>query len=248
VTVLDRNFGTFNTTTAITVTRSTGSYGTGTVIAVIFFGNTVISTPASCTQRTNSVVNLGLYGYDAAGTGQASIAFTATSAGSGVWFAWELSAGSTYLSSNSAQDNVSATSETTPTLTPTAGNRHLFTAIGGSGSGATRSVTGVSNSFINLAGTQVGAQDWPFAYRAERDVVGDGVTGFSTVGTFNAAAASAGGSVIMSFINNAGDVTAPTVPTGLATTAVGSTTASLSWTASTDAVGVTGYELQVIGP
>jgi uncharacterized protein DUF4082 len=43
------------------------------------------------------------------------------------------------------------------------------------------------------------------------------------------------------------DSTPPTVPTGLATTAIGSTTADLSWTASTDAVGVTGYELQIIG-
>lgn len=46
----------------------------------------------------------------------------------------------------------------------------------------------------------------------------------------------------------AGDATPPSVPTGLATTAIGSTTVGLSWTASTDNVGVTGYEIQVIGP
>lgn len=45
----------------------------------------------------------------------------------------------------------------------------------------------------------------------------------------------------------AADVTAPSVPTGLATTTVGATSASFSWTASTDNIGVTGYELQVIG-
>jgi hypothetical protein len=48
-------------------------------------------------------------------------------------------------------------------------------------------------------------------------------------------------------VDFAGDSTAPSVPTGLQTTAVGSNSASLSWTASTDNVGVTGYELQVIG-
>lgn len=46
----------------------------------------------------------------------------------------------------------------------------------------------------------------------------------------------------------AGDTTPPSVPTGLATTAVGATTADLSWTASTDNVGVTQYEVIVIGP
>lgn len=45
----------------------------------------------------------------------------------------------------------------------------------------------------------------------------------------------------------AGDTTPPSVPAGLGTTSVGSTSAGLSWSASSDDVGVTGYELQVIG-
>lgn len=43
------------------------------------------------------------------------------------------------------------------------------------------------------------------------------------------------------------DVTAPTAPTGLTATATGSTTVGLAWTASTDAVGVTGYEYRIDG-
>lgn len=43
------------------------------------------------------------------------------------------------------------------------------------------------------------------------------------------------------------DATAPTVPTGLSATAAGSTSVNLAWTASTDAVGVTGYEYRVGG-
>ena len=39
------------------------------------------------------------------------------------------------------------------------------------------------------------------------------------------------------------DTTAPSTPTGLATSAIGQTSATLSWTASTDNVGVTGYRL-----
>jgi len=45
-----------------------------------------------------------------------------------------------------------------------------------------------------------------------------------------------------------GDTTPPSVPTGLHTTAVGSTTADLAWTASTDDTAVTGYEVLVVGP
>jgi len=40
-----------------------------------------------------------------------------------------------------------------------------------------------------------------------------------------------------------GDSQAPSVPTGLRTTSVGSTTVTLAWTASTDNVGVTGYRV-----
>ncbi len=39
------------------------------------------------------------------------------------------------------------------------------------------------------------------------------------------------------------DTTAPSVPTGLAVSGVTATTATISWTASTDAVGVTGYDV-----
>src|SRR4029079_16792402 len=41
----------------------------------------------------------------------------------------------------------------------------------------------------------------------------------------------------------AADTTPPTVPTGLAATVISSTQINLSWTASTDNVGVTGYQV-----
>lgn len=41
------------------------------------------------------------------------------------------------------------------------------------------------------------------------------------------------------------DTTAPSIPTGLTATATGSTTVNLAWSASTDAVGVTGYEYRI---
>jgi hypothetical protein len=204
VTILGRSSGSFNTTTAVTVTPSGAAFGTGTVIVVAIFGNTVFNTPGSATQRTNSVVNLGLYSYDIAGTGQTSIAFTATSAGSGQWFAWELTAGSTFLSGSATQNNVSASSFTPTAQTPTVGNRHMLAAIGGVGTSNVRSVTGVDNSFTLFGAAQVAAQDWPFSAGADRDVVGDGVTSYTTTGTFSAFAVTAAGGIILSYINASG--------------------------------------------
>jgi RHS repeat-associated protein len=63
-------------------------------------------------------------------------------------------------------------------------------------------------------------------------------SGFPIVGTFSALAfTSIGGGAPPP------DTTAPTVPTGLTATAASSTRINLSWTASTDAVGVQGYRL-----
>lgn len=45
-----------------------------------------------------------------------------------------------------------------------------------------------------------------------------------------------------------GDFTPPSTPTGLQVTAVGATTVDLSWTAATDDVAVTGYQIEVTGP
>lgn len=207
MTILDRNSGTFNTTTSVTVTRSTGSYGTNTTLVVAIVGNTVFNTPGTMTQRTSSVVNLGLYSYDKTGAGETSLPFTATGAGSGVWFSWELSSGSSWQSgagSAANQNNVSASSYATSTVTPSAGNCHLLAAVGGVGSGNVRSVTAVSNSFGLFGAAQVSAQDWPFAAGADLDALGDGVTGFSTTGTFSAAAAAAAGGIILTYTAGSG--------------------------------------------
>jgi hypothetical protein len=248
MTVLDRNSGNFNTTTGVTVTRSTGNFGTGTVVVVMLFANTTFTTPSGWTQRHNSVLNLGLYSYDRTGAGETSFAFTAGAAGSGQWHSWELSAGSTYLTGDIGQNTSASATQATTTLTPTTGLRHLLASCGGTAPSSARTVTGFSNSFTNTNTNQVTAQDWPFSGRAERDVTGDGVSGFSTTATFSGTTLNNGGFVFLNYINNAGDTTPPTVPTGLTTTAIGSTTADLSWSAATDDTAVTGYELQIIGP
>jgi hypothetical protein len=246
--VVGRSSGTFNTVTGFSVTPQGATFTSGNTVVVIVFGNTVVSTPGSMTQRATSVVDLGLYAYDKTGAGESSIAFT-NSSGSGTWHAWELSSGSAFLSPASAiQTSAGNTTYTTGTLTPTAGARHLLAAVGGVGGVAARTVTAFSDSFTERADLQVTAQDWPFAGFADRDVTADGVTAYSTTATFSGATATARGAVLLAYSAIVGDTTPPSVPAGLATTAIGSTTVDLSWSAATDDTAVTGYELQVIGP
>ncbi len=68
------------------------------------------------------------------------------------------------------------------------------------------------------------------------------VRAYDTAGNF-----SAWSTVANATTSAAPDVTAPTTPTGLSATATGSTSVNLAWTASTDAVGVTGYEYRIDG-
>lgn len=246
--ILDRNFGTFTSTTTVNITRSTGSFGSGTVVVVFMFGNTTFTTPSGWSQRHNSVVNLGLYSYDRAGDGSASYAFTAGASGSGEWYSWELSSGSSYVTGFLGQTG-SAISYAPTAITPSAGDRHLFAVTGGTHATLQLSVTGYNNSFVLGQGGIALAQDQPFSARAERDVTANGATSYTTTGTFSNTSSGAAGGGVLAYVNTgAGDVTPPSVPTGLATTAVGSTTADLQWNASTDDVAVTGYELQIIGP
>lgn len=229
------------------ITRSTGSYGTGTQLAVVIFSNTTFSTPSGWTLAGSSVTTMGNYAFDKTAAGESSIAFTNGAAGAGVWFAWELSAGST-LNDADLNQSSSGTSWATPDSNPTAGFRHMLAVVGGNGT-LTKTVTGWTGGFTanGLGGHSTGG-DLTFAYAAEQDLTAaGGATTYATTGTYNASATFRGGA-ILAYASSAGDTTPPTAPTGLGTTAIGSTTVDLSWTASTDAVGVTGYEIQVIGP
>jgi hypothetical protein len=245
MTLIQRNSGTFNGTT-FNVAPSAGSFGTGTVLVIAVFGNTVVNTPAGWTQRSSSVVAMGLYSYDKTGAGEASIAFT-NSSGVGEWFVWELSAGSTYDIGNASQVTTDQTSYATPSITPTAGARHLFAVGGGIRAGQARTVTSFSGGFTEWADLQVTSGDWPFSAAADLDVTANGSTAYTSTATFSAITSGAAGGITLAYVNNAGDTTSPSVPTGLATTSISSTSVGLQWNASTDDVGVTGYEVQVIG-
>lgn len=192
--ILDRSSGTFVSATNVSVTRSTGSYGTGTVIVVVIFGNTVFNTPGGWTQRTSNVNTLGLYSYDKAGAGEASISFTATAAGQGTWFAWELSPGSVWDTGQATETAGGILTFDTPSITPAAGGRHILAVAGANRSGAAGSVSSWSGGFTEWADAQgTTAGDGTFAAAADLNVTADGTTAYTTTATFNTTVSPRGG-------------------------------------------------------
>jgi hypothetical protein len=246
--ILDRSSGNFLTATGFNVVRSSGVYGTGTVIAVAIFSNTVVNTPGSMVQRQNSVVDLGLYAFEkSSAAGESSLPFTC-SAGTGTWYAWELSAGSTYLTGQAGQNGAGAGSYALAGITPSAGARHLLAAVGGVGGNNTaRSVSSVSDSFGIWGATQAQSQDWPFSAAADKDVTADGTTAYPMTGTFSGTSNTARGGISLAYMAATSvDTSPPTTPTGLAVSNLTGTGLTLNWSASSDNVGVAGYDVQII--
>lgn len=208
--ILDRSSGVFSNTTSIPVTRSTGSFGSGTVIVIAIAGNTTITTPGSATSRASSVLNMGFYAYDLAGTGQSSIAVTAGASGSGQWFSWELSSSSAFVDGQASQVGTSETQYATPSITPTVGDRHMLAVAGGLGNGNARNISSWTNSFVEWADAQATVQDWPFAGAADVDVTASGSTAYTSTAVFSAITSSGAGGITLAYSVAA----APSTPVG----------------------------------
>jgi hypothetical protein len=206
VTIIQRNSGTF-TGTSIVVAPTSGAFGSGTVLVIAVFGNTTVTTLSGWTQRTNSVIDMGLYSYDKAGAGESSVTFTCAS-GSGEWHVWELSSGSTWLNGSASQTATAGSTQATPSNTPTAGNRHILAVVGGNGGGNTRNVTAVSAGFTKYGDLQVTTQDWTFSAAADLDVTANGSTAYTTTGTFSGSVGTRGG-MTLAYVNAAAAVVNP---------------------------------------
>jgi chitodextrinase len=133
-------------------------------------------------------------------------------------------------------------SDTTPPSVPTG-----LSASGISATGATISWTastdnvGVTGYKVFRNGTQVGTP-------ASASFTDSGLTASTTysytVSAFDAAGNNSAPSVALPVTTSApADTTPPTVPTGLSASGITATGATISWTASTDNVGVTGYKV-----
>lgn len=174
--LLQQNSGVWSGT-SMAVTLSAGTNPSST-IALIVAGNTLVPTPAGWTLRESQVNEMGHYLFTRSG-GTNSWSIT-TNSGMGTWYISEI-ANSTYDVSASANDMVGSMSYTTPTLTPTAGNRLLLASIGSNHGTDIRTVDNWTDSFTEVADVcYTVSADYPMQGVAMRTVVADGSTGYQT--------------------------------------------------------------------
>jgi hypothetical protein len=152
-------------------------------------------------------------------------------------------------STTSAAVTVTVSNTTTDTTPPTV-------SISAPASGATVSGTvsvtanasdnvGVASVQFQLDGANLGSLDTasPFSTSWSTATASNGSHALRAIAKDAAGNSTASASVTVTVSNTTTDTTPPSVPTGLATTAASSTQINLSWTASTDNVGVTGYKI-----
>ena len=146
--------------------------------------------------------------------------------------------------------NMGSVSTTTPDTTPPTVS--ISAPVSGStvsGSAVVVSTTasdnvGVAGVQFKLDGVNLGVEDTTSPYSTTWNTT----TATNGSRILSATARDAAGNTITSVgvtvtVNNVADTTAPTTPSGLTTTAFSSTQINLSWTASIDNIGVTGYRI-----
>ena len=145
-----------------------------------------------------------------------------------------------------AQSTSSCGSDTTPPSTPAglATSAVGQTSITLSWTASTDNV-GVTGYALYQDGVQVGtAVGSSYVFTGLSCWVVPGAATYDlSVDAFDAAGNVSGTATISQSTTACSDTTPPSTPTGLATSAVGQTSIALSWTASTDNVGVTGYRM-----
>jgi hypothetical protein len=134
------------------------------------------------------------------------------------------------VASNGVVFTVPVPTPSITSLNPTSGLVGTSVTIAGANFGATQ-----GTSTVKFNGTTAAPTNW--SATSITAAVPSGATTGNVVVTVGGAASNG-----MSFTVQA-DTTPPTVPTGLTATAVSSSQINLSWTASTDNVGVTGYNI-----
>ena len=132
----------------------------------------------------------------------------------------------------------------------------LDVTAGGTGTGTTSAspavTTTTANDLLFAANVVATVNTGPGAGFTQRIITTDGNIAedrmVSAVGSYSATAVLDSGEWIAQMVafraaSGGGDTTPPTAPSGLTATAVNGTRIDLSWTASTDNVGVTGYQV-----
>lgn len=183
------------------------------------------SPPTDFTQSTGcgQETFLGHYvWWKVAAGGETSATYTIGSAAPSCWITAEYSGltASPYDTSDGTFIQSSSTTMTTPTITPTTGDRLLIASIGGSLSNTMNGMGTWLNSFTERQDiwTTLGSGTRDNVGMADRSVTGDGSTGFSSGATYAQACQSRTG-IIIAFKVAAGGTDATATPAVIATTA-----------------------------
>jgi chitodextrinase len=151
--------------------------------------------------------------------------------------------GSLYFDDFSLTDGSGGTADTTAPTAPTglSSPSKTSTTINLSWTASTDNV-GVSSYDIYQGTTLIGSTTGATTYQAT-GLTASTAYSFTVKAKDAAGNTSAASSTLNVTTNAAADTTAPTTPTGLTSPSKTTTTVNLSWTASTDNVGVTGYDI-----
>jgi chitodextrinase len=210
---------TSSTQTSLSLSWAASTDNVGTTGYTVYV-NGAASSAAAGTSRTvsglscGSTYTVGVDAYDAAGNHSAQT--------------------STTMSTSACPDT---TAPSTPTNLTKTGSTQTSLALSWSASTDNVGVTGYT---LYVNGAQVGTTTGTSMSAAGLTC---GTTYTVAVDAFDAAGNHSAKASISATAAACSDTTPPTTPTGLATSAVGHTSITLSWTASTDNVGVSGYRL-----
>lgn len=207
--IIQENSGTFNGTSIAASLPATP--GAGRTV-IIICGNTTVTTPVGWTLDASSVANMGHYAYSRT-SAPISVSITC-GLGQGMWYMAEMDGAGGALDIGSAAHLASAaTTYFTPNATLTTGPRTVFGSLGASGGTIQcRTISGWTNSFLEKADFCVAVGDDPMGAVATLDTVGNGVTVYSTTGTYSAAAMGDRSGLIVSYPVAASASASPTPP------------------------------------
>jgi hypothetical protein len=224
----------------------------GSLLVFLCFGPvTHTEDTGNWTERLQPVSSAELSVFTKTSAGETSISITHNGSNYQVaWVAYEFPAGSTWTGGIGA----SPTTDTFSQLTGLPGTEQVvFGARGRTSASATAATTtawpGGWVEDADLYSPPAANEGLTFTVGRQNNVTATSVTPSATTtygGTWDTADRQHVTFAIDAAVTV--DSAAPSVPTGLTTTTVGSTTAALSWDASTDNVGVTQYEVIVVGP
>jgi hypothetical protein len=187
----------------------------------------------------NMTSNEGYSGATAYNTARASLLASCTS--SNILFngtngspKWDITP---RITSNPSSPTVAITA---PTSGSTVSGSIAVAATASAGTGNT-----IASVQFQVDGSNMGSAvtSVPYAQSLNTMALTAGQHSLTAVATDSANHQSTSAAVAVTVNNGGGSTTPPTVPTGLTATAVSSTVVNLSWTASTDTAGVTGYNV-----